>query len=101
MSTTRLHTTKISMSNVTIARTGGESLTYSGTIPAGGQLVINTGTMQVSCTGVSNAYNNLSLGSTADLAAWFSLRPGSNAITVTYSGSGASIGFNFRDAWYG
>lgn len=90
------------MSDVTIARTGGESLTYAGTIPSGGQLIINTGTMQVSCTGVSGAYVNLTFTPAADMAAWFTLQPGSNAITITYTGggSGKAIEFIFNDIWY-
>jgi hypothetical protein len=91
-----------SMSNVTIARTGGESLTYTGTIPSGGQLIIDTGTMQVSCTGVSGAYVNLTFNPAADMAAWFTLVPGSNTVTITYTGGGTgkAIEFVFNDCWY-
>lgn len=90
------------MSNITIARTGGESLVYAGAIPSGGSLVINTGTMQVTCTGVSNAYNNMTFSPTADMAAWFTLQPGDNTITVTYTGGGTgkAISVLFSEAWY-
>lgn len=90
------------MSAITIARTGGESLIYSGTIPAGGELVINAGTMQVSCTGIANPYDNLIIAPTADMAAWFALQPGDNSIAVTYTGggAGASIEFAYYEAWY-
>lgn len=90
------------MSNITIARAGGESLAYTGTIPSGGKLTIDTGTSQVSCTGVSGAYANLSFTPSADMAAWFTLAPGSNAITVTYTGGGTgkTIEFVFSEAWY-
>jgi hypothetical protein len=84
-----------SMSPITIARTGGESLTYTGTIPSGGQLIINTGTHQVTCTGVSNPYNLLSFTPAADMAAWFTLLAGSNPITVTYTGGGTGKAIEF------
>lgn len=89
------------MSNVTIARTGGESLTYTGNIPSGGSLAIDCGLMAVTCTGVSNAYNNLTISATADMAAWFTLQPGDNTITVTYTGGGTGkkISFEFYEAW--
>lgn len=90
------------MSNVTIARTGGESLTYTGTIPSGGQLVIDTGAMRATCTGVTLPYNNLTFAPTADMGAWFTLHPGANPITVTYTGGGAgkSVKFILNEAWY-
>lgn len=87
------------MSNITIARTGGESLTWTGTLPAAGQLVIDCGTMQVTATGTPGAYNNLVLSPT-DMGAWFTLQPGSNQITVSYSGSGSRIEFRYYEAWY-
>jgi hypothetical protein len=89
------------MSAVTIARTGGESLTYDGAIAAGGQLTIDAGTMQVSCTGVTNAYANLEFPTAADRAAWFLLQPGANPITVTFTGggSGRQIAFEFYETW--
>jgi hypothetical protein len=89
------------MSAITIARTGGESVTFSGTINANKQLVIDTGTMQVLNDGV-DAYADLTLSPTADLAAWFSLLRGSNAITVTFTGGGTGkqIAFQYYEAWY-
>lgn len=89
------------MSNITIARTGGETLTFAGTILANKSLVIDTGTMQVLNDGV-DAYANLTLSPTADLAAWFVLLPGDNTITVTYSGGGTGkkIDFTLYEAWY-
>lgn len=89
------------MSGVTIARAGGESLSYPGTIPSGGQLIINTSTMQVSCTGVALPYNVVEFAPTADMAAWFTLQPGDNVITVTYTGGGTgkAIEFIFNEAW--
>lgn len=90
------------MSAITIARTGGESLTYSGTIPSGGTLVIDTGTMQVGCTGVALPYDLLTFAPAADMAAWLTLQPGANPITVSYTGggSGKSIEFILNEAWY-
>ncbi len=90
------------MSNVVIEREDGERLEYTGTIPAAGALEINCGTMQVSCSGTENAYDNLAFGEEADMTTWFSLLPGDNAITVGFTGggSGASIEFTFYEAWY-
>lgn len=89
------------ITSITIARTGGESITFSGTIASGNALVINTGTMQVTNDG-SDAYDDLVLSPTADLAAWFSLAAGNNNITVTFTGggTGSTIDFTYYEAWY-
>jgi hypothetical protein len=86
---------------ITIARTGGESLTFGASIAAGKVLLIDTGTMQVTNDGV-DAYNNITLSPSADLAAWFSLAAGDNPITVTYTGggTGSTIDFTYYEAWY-
>lgn len=86
---------------ITIARAGGESLTYTGTIPSGGELVIKTSTQQVSCSGESSPYDLLNFAPTADMTAWITLQPGPNVITITYTGGGAgkSIEFIFNEAW--
>ena len=78
----------------------GESLTFSGTVAANKTLVIDTGTMQVKNDGV-DAYDDLAFTPTADLATWFSLLPGSNALTITYTGAtGGDIEFAYYEAWY-
>lgn len=89
------------MSNITIVRTGGESLTFSGTVAANKQLVIDTGTMQVLNDG-ADAYASLILAPTADLSAWFTLLPGDNPVTVSFSGGGTGkqIEFSLYEAWY-
>ncbi|HAE59766.1 MAG TPA: hypothetical protein DCG54_09760 [Anaerolineae bacterium] len=88
------------ISNITIARAGGESITFNGTIAANKVLIIDTGTMQVKNDGV-DAYNDLVISPTADMASWFSLLPGSNALTITYTGAaGGSIEFAYHEAWY-
>jgi len=89
------------ITSITIARTGGESLTFSGTIASGDVLIIDTGTMQVTNNG-SDAYDDLALSPTADLAAWFSLAAGDNDITITYTGggTGSTIDFNYYEAWF-
>jgi len=86
---------------LTIARTGGESLTFGGTIAAGTSLVIDCGTMQVLNNDV-DAYDDLALSLTADMAAWFTLQPGDNAITVTFTGggTGSQIDFSYYEVWY-
>jgi hypothetical protein len=89
------------MSAITITRTGGESIQYTGTLAAGEILVIDTGSMQVTRAGV-DAYSNLVLSPTADLATWFTLQPGANDMTVTWTGggAGAEIDFVYYEAWY-
>lgn len=89
------------ITSITIARAGGESLTFSGTIVAGDVLLIDTGTMRVTNDGV-DAYDDLTLSPTADLTAWFSLAAGANALTVTYTGggTGSTIDFTYYEAWY-
>lgn len=90
------------ITSLTIARAGGESLTFLGAIPAGGLLELNCGTMQVLCDAIANPYDYLVLSPAADLAAWFTLQPGANPITVTYTGggTGSKIAFTFYEAWY-
>ena len=88
------------MSAITIARTGGESITFSGTVLANKILTIDTGTMQVTNDSV-DAYDDLALSPTADLAAWFALEPGDNVITVSFTGGGTGkqIDFYYYEAW--
>jgi hypothetical protein len=89
------------ITSISIVRTGGETLTFGGTIAAGDELVIDTGTMQVTNNGV-DAYDDLTLSSTADLASWFALELGANELTVTFSGggTGSTIDFRYYEAWY-
>lgn len=86
---------------LTIARTDGEILTFNGTIAANESLIIDTGTLQV-MNGGADAYDDLEFYVNADMASWFTLEPGDNDITVTFTGGGtnAKIEFNFREAWY-
>lgn len=89
------------ITSITITRTGGESITFGGTIASGNALVIDTGTMQVTNDG-NDAYDDLTLSPTADLAAWFSLIAGDNEITITFTGggTGSTIDFRYYEAWY-
>jgi hypothetical protein len=91
----------LAITSITIARTGGESLTFGGTIASGDVLLIDTGTMQVTNDGI-DAYDDLTLSPTADMAAWFSLALGDNPTTVTFSGggTGSTIEFSYYEAWY-
>jgi hypothetical protein len=87
--------------SITIARAGGESLTFGGEIAAGKVLLIDTGRMQVTNDGV-DAYDDLTFLPKADLASWFALEPGNNNLIVTYTGggTGSTIDFNYYEAWY-
>lgn len=89
------------MSDVVISRTYGETIHFGGTIPAGGHLTINTGTMQVTVNG-EEAYSYMEFGTADDLAAWFSLLAGDNMIHVEWEGGGdgARIEFSFFEAWH-
>lgn len=89
------------ITSITIARAGGESLTFSGTIAAGDEMIIDTGTMQVTNNGV-DAYDDLALSPTADLAAWFAFETGTNNLTVTFTGGStdSTIDFIYYEAWY-
>lgn len=89
------------ITSITVARAGGESMTFSASIAAGDILLIDTGTMQVTNDGV-DAYDDLTLSPTADLASWFALEPGSNPITVTYTGggTGSTLSLGYYEAWY-
>ena len=90
-----------SMSNITIARTGGEIMTFTGTVASGSRLVIDTGTLQVT-NGGADAYADITFQPSADLANWFTLEPGTNAITVSYTGGGTgrAIHFAYYEVWY-
>jgi hypothetical protein len=90
-----------SMTSVTMARRGGETLTYHGVISANQVLLIDTGTMQVTVNG-SDAYDDLAFEPTADMAAWFALAPGANEITVSFTGGGTGrqIEFSYYESWY-
>jgi len=89
------------MSNITIERAGGESLIFSGPVAAGTDLIIDTGMMEVTNNGV-DAYDNLTISPTADMAMWFTLQPGDNEITITFTGggTGAHIQFSYYEVWY-
>lgn len=89
------------ITSITIARAGGESITFGGTIAIGDVVTIDTGTMQVTNDSV-DAYDDLTLSPTADMAAWFSLQTGDNDITVTFTGggTGSTIDFAYYEAWY-
>ncbi len=89
------------MSAIAIARTGGESLTFAGPVAANTDLIIDTGTMEVTNNGV-DAYNGLTIDPTADMAMWFTLQPGDNEITVAFTGggAGAKVQFSYYEVWY-
>lgn len=91
----------VNRSNITIARTNGESITFSGTLLANKDLIIDTGIMQITNDGV-DAYSNLVISPTADLASWFSLVTGDNLITITYTGSGSGMKISLfcYEVWY-
>jgi hypothetical protein len=85
-----------------INQTTGDSLTFSGNLPAGKALNINAGTMQVRNDGV-DAYASLTLAPAANMASWFTLVPGNNSMRVAYTGgtggANPTISFDFYEAW--
>lgn len=89
------------LTTLSIARTGGEALTWAGSLAAGKSLVIDTGILRVMNNEVE-AYSELTFAPTADMAAWFTLQPGPNEITVIRTGGGvdATITFEYYEAWY-
>jgi len=99
-----IQTYDAALSGIIISRNGGESLGWEGDLSAEGQLIIDTGTMQVSGTGVTDPYDGLTLLSTADMAAWLTLLPGANSISVESSGAVPTyyptIEFIYHEAWY-
>lgn len=89
------------MSAITLQRVGGETIGFTGTIAANKILVIDSGTMQITNDGV-DAYDDLTLSPTANLAAWFALEPGPNNISVAFTGGGVGrkIEFYYYEVWY-
>ena len=88
------------LSGLEISRENGESISYSETLAPGESLVIDIGSLQASATSDEDAYDHLTLSHLGNQA-WFSLEPGENLITVSYSGggSGAKISFDFYEVW--
>lgn len=89
------------ITSITISRAGGESLTFNGAIAAGNILLIDTGTMQVTNDG-ADAYDDLTISPTADLASWFAFESGDNDLTVTFTGggTGSTLDFIYYEAWF-
>ena len=99
-------TVPIQANSLSISRAGGETVEYIGAIGVPGvssELIIDTGTMQVTVNGV-DAYASFDLSPTADMGGWFTLEPGANTITVEFTKDGAgtnpTIEFVFEEAWY-
>lgn len=85
---------------ITLAREGGESLTYAGSLAEDAILVIDTGAMQVSAGSEIAPFNSLQLTPGAGQSNWFSLVPGSNPLTLTTAtGVIDQIKITFYDAW--
>lgn len=80
--------------------TGDAEIQYTGTISAGNDLVIDCGAMSVQNNGTGDYVN---FARTANHAEdyWFPLQPGSNPITVTFTGGSTNSSLNvvFYEAW--
>lgn len=90
----------IATDTVTI-NAGGDQISYTGTVAAGNDLVIDCGAMTVKNNG-SDDYDNLSVPSTR--THWLPLEPGDNAVTVTISyvpisSDTSEILFDFYEGW--
>jgi len=87
------------VSSLTISNSAnGASMTFSDTITAGTELIINVGAMSIT-NGGDNAFS----GFANNQIPWMPLAPGTNTITVQYvaadSLNGDIIDFRWKDAW--
>lgn len=65
--------------------------TWKSTVPLSGWLLVNCGTKSVLLNG-ADAYSSLVLNSGHASADWLQLQPGSNTVTVTYTGNAGGTG---------
>lgn len=78
----------------------GVDLRWTGTIPAGGALVIDCGAASVLLAG-ADAYSGLGFGAGHAIEEWLRLEPGNTTLILTVAGTltGASWSVDFRARW--
>lgn len=79
---------------------GVSKFSWSGTLPAGKSLVIDTARRSILNDG-ANAYNGFTLEAEHVIADWLVLEPGANNVVVrtTSGGPNSTITFEFADGW--
>ncbi len=85
---------------VTIAVPYVSSFTWSGTLLAGHDLVLNCGALSV-INWTSDAYSGFALDAGHVIDDWLRLEPGANSVDVTLTGggTGSTMLFEFYDSW--
>jgi len=88
-----------SLSNVVLTG-GGMDLRWTGTIPAGQALTIDSGAAAVLLAG-ADAYDLFAIGDNHAIEGWCNLEPGDTSVTLQLSGtvSGAVWSVDFRERW--
>jgi len=85
-----------SFSSIVIANAQGATLTFSGTVAAGTELIIDALTNTVTNDG-ADAYDDLTITYASDYPfSWFPLFLGDNEITITHNGAG-TIRFDYTE----
>lgn len=86
------------ITSVTVAAGGDQKWSFTGTISAGDDLVIDTGAATVLNDGV-DAYDDFALDATHTADAWLHLPSGTTTLTVTITGGPGTISIEHRDQW--
>lgn len=85
---------------VTVAVSGVSSWSYTGTIAANTQLIVDCGALKVLNNG-ANAYSGFALNAGHVIDEWIRLEPGNTSVVVTLTGgsTNSTIKFEFSDGW--
>jgi hypothetical protein len=80
---------------------GSAQLTWTGTLGANKQLLIDSGSYRVTNDG-ANAYSGLTFGASHTIDDWLRVEPGANTLTFTWTGGGTGSHFtlNMWDGWF-
>lgn len=83
---------------VTITLGSNTSFTFSGTLLAGNDLVIDTGALTVQNDGV-DAYSSFALGGSHTADGWLVLESGTNNLSIAVTGGPGTISIEHYDQW--
>lgn len=88
------------ITEISLVVDGKTSMTWSGTVAVGTQLVFDFGAMGISNNGV-NAYSGLTLTTDHKIDDWMRLEPGNNSVIVTKTGGSSSteLAVVYYDGW--